>query len=161
MPRYLLTVTGLTVTRPWDVGPVTFHDEASARDLINRATERVGTPGRETLDDITDALQRGAVASVTAPDLEAADTLIAAAVDVLLVFKDTAPTRVRTTTFGMPGDVAHVVQHYLELDTLRAGFRHAGHYIGWTFTDDEAHRWTTSPVFLRSSPEPLAAQPHA
>ena len=142
--RYLVPIPGLTVPGPWPVGKVTLHPIDHADYLLAGAPPAKFRDGGDIgpeIDRIIEAAAGGTIADVR--EVASADEALAAvriALDALRLFA--ASRRItRTLPFGLPGDLAHGIVHYISIGVVAApGWARAGEPVGGGFdqTDHEA-----------------------
>jgi hypothetical protein len=99
----------------------------------------------EVRDHAIDGMRGWAAAEVKADDLTEAISLVHDALDVLRVFQQTR-SQMKTTAFGLPGDVHQARMLYLDLhdDNVGVGFRDNGEVLGSGLPDRELAQWSDS-----------------
>lgn len=154
VPRFLLPVAGLQLDRAWSVGPVLVRPGAQAAALTAEAVAKSGGHAgmRGRLEQVGTELAAGAIADVTAENIDAALELTESAVDVLRVFKESRRVWAGGT-FGLPGQVYESTIRYIAMDA-RAGVGgpRRGDHLGTTLTEDDEEAWASSRGIARVAP---------
>ena len=147
---FLVPIEGLTITEPWNLGPIRLHTGASLDSvLVSTATrlldhEVIGKVSRE----IAEEMRQGTAAQVDAPDIDAALDLVTVATDILRVFQKVQYNTSKTTMFGLPGQLYRSTIRYIMLgEESGPGFRNRGEALGFTFNQEAHAAWNDSAIF--------------
>ena len=147
---FLLPVEGLTITEPWELGPITLHPGADLESLLGRPAEKLfnhkiaGPVYRLTFDEIA----KSAVAQVNGSDIDAALDLVNVAIDLLRIFQKTKHNMSETTMFGLPGQIYRSKIQYLTAgEDGGMGWRYKGESLAFTFDSQSHAEWVNSRIF--------------
>jgi len=145
MPIYLLPVEGLRLESSFTVGPVLLHEKERVE---RRAVELLGPDAQQLFLDDQEwrvSFLEWSAAEVEAATVDAAASLVRDGLDLLRVFRE-ATAVVRTTSFGMPGEVPSASVLYVQGggEGPRVGWRSTGHVLGAGLGETARHSWTSS-----------------
>jgi hypothetical protein len=146
----LVPIEGLTLTEPWDLGPIRLHAAASL-DAVLASTaaglldhQVIGKVSREIVEEI----RQGTAAQVDAPDIDAALDRVTMATDILRVFQKVQYNTSKTAMFGLPGQLYRSTIRYITLGEQGSlGSRNRGEALGFTLGQEARTAWNDSAIF--------------
>jgi hypothetical protein len=149
---FFVPIEGLTLTEPWDLGPIRLHTAASLDAVLASGAKRlldhevIGQISRE----IAEEMRQGTAAQVDARDIDEALDLVTVATDILRVFQKTQYNMSKTTMFGLSGQIYRSRIRYIATGEVNGpGFRNRGEVLGFTLNHDAHNTWDDLSVFPR------------